>query len=194
MEKNQGAFPLLKVLVTDGGNKNTLSILRHLDNRECQVDITTHLPKWLTLCSYSKYCKNTIKLNSDPRDIDGYAKELIQVLKKADYDVLIPIGLNSNLVASKYKSEIQSYVNLLAPDCEYMKIAANKDMTMNLASCIGVPIPRRWCLTVLVICLWPRRWLWMGRTCLVAGERGLCIWGLGKGYGFESVLQECPPP
>jgi len=133
---------LLKVLITDGANKNTLSILRHLDDSECRIDITTHLPKWLTLCSYSKYCKNTIKLYSDPQDIDGYAKELIQVLKKADYDVLIPVGLNSNLMASKYKSEIQSYVNLLAPDWEYMKIAANKDMTMNLASCIGVPIPQ----------------------------------------------------
>lgn len=133
---------MLKVLITDGANKNTLSILRHLDDSECRIDITTHLPKWLTLCSYSKYCKNTIKLYSDPQDIDGYAKELIQVLKKADYDVLIPVGLNSNLVASKYKSEIQSYVNLLAPDWEYMKIAANKDMTMNLASCIGVPIPQ----------------------------------------------------
>ena len=133
---------MLKVLITDGANKNTLSILRHLDDSECRIDITTHLPKWLTLCSYSKYCKNTIKLYSDPQDIDGYAKELIQVLKKADYDVLIPVGLNSNLMASKYKSEIQSYVNLLAPDWEYMKIAANKDMTMNLASCIGVPIPQ----------------------------------------------------
>ena len=130
------------MLITDGANKNTLSILRHLDDSECRIDITTHLPKWLTLCSYSKYCKNTIKLYSDPQDIDGYAKELIQVLKKADYDVLIPVGLNSNLMASKYKSEIQSYVNLLAPDWEYMKIAANKDMTMNLASCIGVPIPQ----------------------------------------------------
>ncbi len=130
------------MLITDGANKNTLSILRHLADSEYLIDITTHLPKWLTLCSYSKYCGNTVKLNSDPQDIDNYAKELIQVLKKADYDVLIPVGLNSNLMASKYKSEIQSYVNLVAPDWEYMKIAANKDMTMNLASCIGVPTPQ----------------------------------------------------
>lgn len=133
---------MLKVLVTDGANKNTLSILRHLEDSEYLIDITTHLSKRLTLCSYSKYCRNTIKLNSDPQDIDSYAKELIQVLKKANYDVLIPVGLNSNLIASKYKSEIQSYVNLVAPDWEYMKIAANKDMTMNLASYIGVPIPQ----------------------------------------------------
>jgi len=133
---------LLNILVTDGANKNTLSILRHLDNSECRIDITTHLPKWLTLCSYSKYCGSTIKLNSDPQNTDDYAKELIQVLEKGNYDVLIPVGLNSNLMASKYKCEIQSYVNLLAPDWEHMKIAANKDMTMDLASSIGVPIPK----------------------------------------------------
>jgi len=180
-KKNQGAFPLLKVLVTDGGNKNTLSILRHLDNSECQVDITTHLPKWLTLCSYSKYCKNTIKLNSDPRDIDGYAKELIQVLKKADYDVLIPIGLNSNLVASKYKSEIQSYVNLLAPDWEYMKIAANKDMTMNLASCIGVPIPQTMVLDGPSDLLMASSVVVDGKNLFDGGGEGVVYLGIGKG-------------
>ena len=94
------------------------------------------------MCSYSKYCKNVVKLNSDPQDLESYAKELIQVLEKTDYDVLIPVGLNSNLMASKYKREIQSYVNLLAPDWDCMKIAANKDMTMDLASSIGVPIPQ----------------------------------------------------
>lgn len=133
---------MLKILITDGANKNTLSILRHLDVSECWIDIITCLPKWLTLCSYSKYCGNTIKINSDPQDIDGFAKELIPILEKGNYDVFIPIGLDSNLMASKYRSEIQSYVNLLVPEWKCMEIAANKDMTMDLASKVGVPIPR----------------------------------------------------
>lgn len=133
---------MLRILITDGANKNTLSILRHLNHNEFQIDITTHLPKILTLCSYSKYCRNTIKLNSDHQNIDSYAKEIIHFLKKGNYDVFIPVGLESNLVASKYKTEIQSFVNLVVPDWEYMKIAANKDMTMNLASSLGVPIPK----------------------------------------------------
>ena len=74
--KNQGALPLLKILITDGANKNTLSILRHLDDNEYQINITTHLPKWLALCSYSKYCKNVVKLNSDPQDLESYAYKL----------------------------------------------------------------------------------------------------------------------
>jgi len=128
---------LLNILVTDGANKNTLSILRHLDNSECRIDITTHLPKWLTLCSYSKYCGSTIKLNSDPQNADDYAKELIQVLEKGNYDVLIPVGLNSNLMASKYKCEIQSYVNLLAPDTEHAKFA--NGVTFPFADVICTP-------------------------------------------------------
>jgi len=138
---------LLKILVTDGANKNTLSILRHLDHNECRIDITSHLSKWLSLCSYSRYCENIIKLNSNPGDLDNYAKELIQVVEKGNYDVFIPVGLYSNLAASKYKREIQSYANLIVPDWKYMKIAANKDMTIDLASRIGVPVPKTGVLT-----------------------------------------------
>lgn len=133
---------MLKVLITDGANKNTLSILRHLDSGKCQIDITTPFPKLLTLCSYSKFCKKTIKFHSDPQDMEGYAMDLLQILKNGKYDVFIPVGLSSCLMASKYKNEIQSYVHLLAPDWEYMRIASNKDMTMDLASRIGVPIPK----------------------------------------------------
>ena len=138
---------MLKILITDGANKNSLSILRHLGDGKCQIDITTHLSKWLSLCSYSRYCTNIIKLNSDPQDLDSYAKELIQVLEKGNYDVFVPVGLHSNLAASKYKCKMQSCVNLLVPDWKFMKIAANKDMTIDLASRIGVPIPKTVVLT-----------------------------------------------
>lgn len=133
---------MLRILVTDGANKNTLSILRHLERQDYHIDILTHGPKWLTLCSYSKFCGDVIRCFSDPRDPDAYAKEIIQILKKRTYDVFIPVGLDSNLMASKHKNELQLFTHLLVPEWKYIQIAANKDRTMDLAFRIGIPIPK----------------------------------------------------
>lgn len=133
---------MIKILITDGANKNTLSILRHLDHREIQIDVTSNLPKLLTLCSYSRFCKNTIYINSNPADSEKYAEEIIKILKTGNYDVFIPVGLSSNIMASKFKNEIQSFVNISIADWKYLKIAANKDLTLKLASNIGLPIPK----------------------------------------------------
>ncbi len=33
------------------------------------------------------------------------------------------------------------------------------------------------------------RWSWTGRICLKVGK-GLCTWGLGRGWGFESSKRD----
>lgn len=133
---------MIKILITDGANKNTLAILRHLDHHEIQIDVTSNLPKLLTLCSYSRFCKKTIYINSNPVDSERYAEEIMKILKNGNYDVFIPVGLYSNIMASKFKNEIQSFVNISIADWKYLKIAANKDLTLKLASTIGLPIPK----------------------------------------------------
>ena len=135
----------MKILVTDGANKNSLAILRAL-GREHRVDITSSLPRLATLGSYSRYCHKTWKLQSDPNDLEAYSEELINIIDSAGYDLLLPVGLRSYLVASKYKKEIQELTQVVAADWDKMQIAYNREKAMDFAQKIGVPTPKTYTL------------------------------------------------
>ena len=51
---------ITKILVTNGSNKNTLTVLRTLGRDMYWIDVTSSFPKIITLSSYSKYCKKLI--------------------------------------------------------------------------------------------------------------------------------------
>jgi len=133
-----------KILITDGPNKNTLAILRDLgkDKGKYHLEITSHFNKGITLSSYSKYCKKTHVQKSVGEDLDSYAEKLLDLVRKNDYDVLLPVGLISYLAASKFRDNFSNYVRLVVPEWEKMKIAFNKDNTMKFAEELGIPIPR----------------------------------------------------
>ena len=135
----------MKILVTDGANKNSLAILRAL-GRKHRVDITSSLPRLATLGSYSRYCHKTWKLQSDPNDLEAYSEELLNIIDSAGYDLLLPVGLRSYLVASKYKKEIQELTQVVAADWDKMQIAYNREKAMDFAQKIGVPTPKTYTL------------------------------------------------
>lgn len=131
---------MTKVLITDGVNKNALAILRAIGNKY-RIDITTNYPKIITLCAFSRFCGKVHRLKSDMRDPDSYAIELLELLKLENYDVLIPVSLKSYLAVVKHKKEFEKLTNLVVPNWEQMEIAYNKDITMEFAKNLNVPIP-----------------------------------------------------
>lgn len=132
---------VLKVLVTDGLNKNTLAVLRSLKSNKYLIDLVSIYHPLFTLGSYSRYCNKTYRLKSNLDNTDDYATELIHLLKKEMYDVLIPVGLKSYLAVSKYKDEFTKYTKVMVPDWDKMQVAYNKDISMDFAKKLGVPIP-----------------------------------------------------
>jgi len=130
-----------KILVTDGLNKNTLAILRTLGKSKYCIDITSSLPKVLTLGFYSRYCNKVHILKYKDKDIDLYANELMEILGDGNYNVLIPVGLTSCLAVSKYKEKFELFTNIVVPEWDAMQIASNKDRTMSFANDLGIPIP-----------------------------------------------------
>lgn len=133
----------LKILVTDGQNKNTLAILRDLgrDNQKYHLEITSTFNKVITLSAYSKYCRKTHVLSVASEDIDSYAEKLLDLTKERTYDVLLPVGLWSYLATSKFKDRFSKYIHLVVPDWDKMRIAFNKDRTMKFAEDLGIPTP-----------------------------------------------------
>ena len=132
---------MLKLLVTDGTYKNSLAILRCLDTKKYQIDVTSSAPRYLSLCFYSKYCSKKYRIKPNIKNIDNYADKLIKILTKKNYDIFLPVGLWSYQAASKYKEKIKKVTNLVVPDWERMTVASNKEQTMEFANKIGIPIP-----------------------------------------------------
>ncbi len=129
-----------KVLITDGLNKNSLAILRSIGNKY-EIGVTSPYPKILTICFYSKYCKRKHSIKADVNNIDNYAKELLNIIKKYNYDIILPVGLQSYLAASKYKKDFLNYTHTMVPDYENMLIACYKNKSIDYANKLKIPVP-----------------------------------------------------
>lgn len=131
----------IKVLITDAEYKNTLSCMRSLSKKGYYVGSVSTSSAFRTLGFYSKYCEEKFIMKVDKDNIDEYAKELLRLIEREKYDVLIPVGLKSCLAVSKYREKFLDKISCTIPDWDRMKIAYNKDQSMRLAKKIGVPIP-----------------------------------------------------
>lgn len=130
----------MRILVTDGVYKNTLAILRTLGRKHC-IDITSSFPKIATLSSYSKYSRNTYVLKHSLSGLESYAEELLTILHKGKYDLLLPVGLRSYLAVSKHREAFQSLTKIIVADWDKMQIASSRYKTMELAHQVGIPTP-----------------------------------------------------
>lgn len=137
----------MKILVTGGTSKHTLAILRTLGKKH-SIDIVSSLPALVTLGSYSRYCRKTWSLRSDPDDLESYSKELLKILDGQKYDFLLPVGLNSYLAVSKFKEEFQKMTRIVVADWDKMQTAYCRDRAMAFAQEIGVPTPRTYVLDI----------------------------------------------
>jgi predicted ATP-grasp superfamily ATP-dependent carboligase len=134
----------LRVLVTDGENRNTLAVIRSLGkNREkYKIDVTSIYPKIITLCSHSKYCQKTHSLKLQNKNLDTYAEKLLDVVNSGSYDVLLPVGFESNIAVSKYARKFGESTRIAVPEWEKMQVVLNKDRTMRFAAEVGIPTPK----------------------------------------------------
>ena len=132
------------ILISDGANKNTLSIIRNL-GQTYYFDVLTPFPILLTLSAYSKFSGRIFRVST--LNESEYAREIFTLLENNSYTVFLPVGLKSYLVASRYRDKFLRYTNLLVPKWDAMQIAYNKELTMELAKKLGIPIPETWVLT-----------------------------------------------
>lgn len=134
-----------KVLITDAGYKNTLACVRSLGKKRFKIGCIG-IPGQ-TLSFYSKYCywKHLIDLGKredNDEFIEKYAQELLKIIKNNNYDVLIPVGLESCLAVSRYKDDFEKHINFSIVDWKTMKIAYLKHESMKFARENGVNIPK----------------------------------------------------
>lgn len=129
----------VKVLVTDAGYKHSLAAIRSLA-RSGHFIIGGDTSRF-ALSFHSKYCKERI-VYPNPKMEESFFKFFSKYLKRTKVAVLIPIGYLSNVVFAKYQKQLRSFVEIPIANWKAMRIASNKDETMELAKQLGVRVPR----------------------------------------------------
>ncbi len=132
-------FKNLRVLVLDGGGKQTLAMVRGLKEIGCRV--TVLCKSKLDVCYVSRLPDRKLLMPDMAVIDDHYIKTLLRLVSTGEYDVLMPIGELSTNPVTQHEDEFKKYVKIAcAPRETYIK-AFNKQITFDTAMENGIPCP-----------------------------------------------------
>jgi predicted ATP-grasp superfamily ATP-dependent carboligase len=139
-------FSGIRVLVTDGGGKQPLAMIRGLKAVNCHITVLCS-SQWDS-CYVSNIPNKKIlekRLFADSPDAFSQEEKLsfyLSLAKSGDFDVFMPIGEVSTNFVTLFQRELGQYVKLAcAPREVYIK-AFNKQLTFEQAIKSGIPCPR----------------------------------------------------
>lgn len=129
----------IRVLLADGGARQTLTILHGLKEIGCHV--TVLCSSKADVCYNSRLPDNKI-LNYDAAgSYDGFEDAVLELVKTGEYDVLFPVAEITTNKVTLHEEELKQYVRLAcAPRAAYI-MAFNKQNTFDKAMEIGIPCP-----------------------------------------------------
>ena len=132
-------FSKIKVLLTDGGARQTLTILHGLKEIGCHV--TVLCSSKYNVCYASKLPDRKILNEKAAGSNEGFEKYLLQVISTKEFDVLLPVAEMTTNKVTRHEDEYKKYVMLAcAPRSAYIQ-AFNKQNTFEHAMNIGMPCP-----------------------------------------------------
>ena len=132
-------FSKLKVLVMDGGGKQTLAMVRGLKEIGCHVTVICNTK--LDTCYVSNKPDRKILYPNLRNRNKKTLKFLLKLVSSGRYDVLMPIGELSTNFVTEHEERFKKYVKLAcAPRESYIK-AFNKQATFEQAMKSGIPCP-----------------------------------------------------
>ena len=132
-------FGKIRVLLTDGGARQTLTILHGLKEIGCHVSVLCSSK--FDVCYASKLPDEKILNNDAAGSYDGFEDFLHSQIISGKYDVLLPVAEMTTNKVTKNEDEYKKYVKLAcAPRKAYIQ-AFNKQNTFEHAMNIGMPCP-----------------------------------------------------
>lgn len=132
-------FSNIRVLLTDGAGRQTLTILHDLKEVGCQV--TVMCGSKLDVCFASKLPDNKILNESCESVTEEYIDFVLSLVKTGKYDVILPVAEMATNKITQNEEEISKYVKIAcAPRNAYIQ-AFDKQRTFELAIESGMPCP-----------------------------------------------------
>ena len=133
-------FSQVSVLVTDGGARQTMTILHDLKELGCRIAVLC--PAKLCTGSYSNIPHEKIVDARAASSHEGFDEFLLSQVSGGKYDVLLPVAEGSTNRVTQMEDELKARVRLAcAPRSAYIN-AFDKQRTFELAIENGIPHPR----------------------------------------------------
>lgn len=131
-------FTKVRALVTDGGGRQTLTIIRGLKKAGCHVTVLCRSK--LDLCYASKYPDRKLMVR-DMVGSEGFHQTILREISTGNYDVLFPIAENSTNLVTQHEDEYKQYVRIACAPRDIYIQAFDKQKTFELAMAAGIPCP-----------------------------------------------------
>ncbi len=129
------------ILILDGDHKNTLAIVRHLGAKnKYNIDVVSYSKT--SICFFSKFTKEKFVIANPKKDHEQFIEDLVSILKKKNYLLLIPVSYISFQICSYYQSRIKNFTRLIVADYKKIDIASDKIATYKLAEQLLIPYPK----------------------------------------------------
>ena len=132
-------FSRIRVLMTDGGARQSLTILHGLKEIGCRVSVLCSSK--YNVCYASKLPDEKILNSSAAGSSDGFEDFLLPLITSGKYDVLLPVAEMTTNKVTKNEELYRQHVKLAcAPRSAYIQ-AFDKQNTFEHAMNIGMPCP-----------------------------------------------------
>lgn len=129
-----------KVLVTDVGGRNVVSIIRSLGRRSIEV-IGAETTRW-ALGRFSKYCSSLLVYPSPINCPNEWLAWLINEISQHQYDMIMPVSDYCIEIIAKNRSAIEQYTKVGIIDYSTWIKAKNKALTLKIAMREHIPCPK----------------------------------------------------
>ncbi len=132
-------FSKVRVLLTDGGARQTLTMLHGLKDIGCHV--TVLCSSKFDVCYASKLPDKKILHEDAAGSYDGFEEILLKTLQTGEYDVLFPVAEMTTNKVTRNEEEYKKYVRIACAPRESYIQAFNKQRTFEVALDNGIPCP-----------------------------------------------------
>ena len=133
-------FTKIRVLVTDGGGRQTLTILHGLKELQCKV--TVLCTSKLDLCYVSNLPDEKIVDEKAQPGTEYFNELIIKLVSSGNYDVLLPVAEMCTNSITLIENQVKKYVKLAcAPRSAYV-CAFDKQKTFEIAIDNHIPAPK----------------------------------------------------
>lgn len=130
-------FLKVRVLLTDGSGRQTMTIMRALKDIGCHVTVLCGSKR--SICAVSRFPDKKIIDQRCECGHKEYVPFLLSLVSTGEYDVILPVGELATNKITENEDEFRKYVRLAcAPRSAYQN-AFNKQKTYETALGLGIP-------------------------------------------------------
>lgn len=132
----------MNVVITDGGQRSTLALLRSLAHHGVSVTVGESNKK--SLAGSSRYCAGTFVYRSPLDQPHDFVEDIVAELQRTDYDLLIPMTDISSFLISQNKPALSEFTRVAVMDsAEYLRATDKRELLL-VCQEMNIPIPHTW--------------------------------------------------